>query len=71
MTVPFKKPKNGELTQKQKDFNRELSSERILVEHVIGKLKFFKILSNSFRNRINQHELLFKNIAGIYNLMLA
>jgi len=69
--IPFKKPKKGKLTKEQKLYNKALSSERILVEHVIGKMKIFKILANQFRNRLNQHDVIFKNVAGLYNLSLA
>jgi len=71
LEVPFKKPKKGELTATQKAFNRIFSSERIKVEHVLGKMKIFKILAHEFRNPKKSHGLIFKNIAGLYNMMYA
>ena len=34
ITTPYKKPKNGELSQEQKEENKMLSSNRIFVEHL-------------------------------------
>lgn len=67
--TPVKKPKGGELSQDQKQFNKAHSRERILVEHVIGKMKIFKILAERYRNKRKDHMLIFKNIAGIHNLV--
>ena len=69
--VPVKKPKGGELSDQEKEANRLFSKERIIIEHVIGKLKIFKILSYRFRNRIQDHYIIFKNVAGLYNLRFA
>ena len=37
--TPKKKPRGGELSQSDRQANKELASQRIVVEHVIGKLK--------------------------------
>lgn len=71
ITLPNKKPKGKELTKKEKQFNKELSKQRITVEHSFGKMKIYQILSQRFRNPRNKHSLIFKNIAGLHNLMFA
>lgn len=71
ITVPNKKPKKIELTKEEKDFNKQFSRERIKIEHVFGKMKVFQILSQRFRNPRAKHALIFKNIAGLYNLTYA
>lgn len=43
--TPQKKPKNRELTASQKQQNKEFSSERIVVEHVIRLMKIFRVAS--------------------------
>jgi len=43
---------------------------RILAEHVIGKLKVFRILSERYRNRRKRFGLRFNLIAAIYNFEL-
>jgi len=68
--LPKKKSKKNPLSKKDKQNNRKLSSQRVLVEHVIGKLKIFKILSDRYRNRRRRFGLRFNLIAGIYNFEL-
>ena len=65
--IPAKKSKLHPLTPEQKVANRELASQRIFVEHVIGKLKVFRILSERYRNRRKRFGLRFNLIASIYN----
>lgn len=47
--TPTKKPKGGELSELQKLKNKVLSSQRIIVEHVIRRVKTFRIASERFR----------------------
>lgn len=68
--IPFKKTKKIPLTQEQKQFNRQLAKERIVVEHVHRKLKIFRILSSKYRNQRRRFGLRFNLIAGIYNYEL-
>ena len=67
--LPYKKPKGKTLTIEQKQYNKQLSQKRVIIEHVIGKMKIFQILIQPFRNPLHKHSLIFKNVAGIYNLM--
>ena len=69
--LPHKKPKGKELTKQQKQYNTELSRKRIKVEHSFGKMKIYQILSQRFRNPLSKHTIIFKNIAGLHNLMFA
>lgn len=68
--IPAKKSKLHPLTPEQKVANRELAHRRILVEHVIRKLKIFRILSEKYRNRRKRFGLRFNLIAAIYNMEL-
>lgn len=65
--LPKKKSKNKPLSKLDKRNNNKLSSQRVFIEHVIGKLKIFKILSDKYRNRRKRFGLRFNLIAGIYN----
>lgn len=65
--LPKKKTKKHPLTKDDKNKNRELSSERVLNENVIGMLKRFKIIADKYRNRRKRFSLRFNLIAGIYN----
>lgn len=69
--TPTKKPKKKLLTDEQKAANRCLSQKRIYCEHVIGKLKIFRILKERYRNRRKRFGLRFNLIAALYNLSLA
>ena len=66
--TPFKKSKLHPLTPEQKQQNRLLSSCRVTVENAIRKLKRFRILSSTYRNRRKRFGLRFNLIAAIANL---
>jgi hypothetical protein len=66
-TTPRKKKRGTELSKEDKKFNHALSSVRITVEHVIGRIKWFRIIADRYRNRRKRFGLRFKLIAGIYN----
>jgi hypothetical protein len=68
--LPKKKSKKNPLSAEDKRNNRKLSGQRVLAEHVIGKIKIFKILSDRYRNRRRRFGLRFNLIAGIYNFEL-
>ena len=47
--TPKKKSKGGELSEAEKEENRRISQERIVVEHGIRKVKGFRILRDEYR----------------------
>jgi hypothetical protein len=69
--TPHKKPRKAELTDEQKQSNRELARRRVVVEHVIRSLKIFRILAERYRNRRRRFSLRFNLIAGLYNYELS
>lgn len=66
--IPIKKPKNKELDKASKNHNKELSRERIYVEHKIGQLKVFNILKQKYRNKRNKYGIKMNIIAGFVNM---
>ena len=68
--IPYKKPKNGQLTAEQKTFNRNLSRYRIKIEHVNRRIKRFKIFQYRYRNKQKKHHMRLPLICGIYNYEL-
>lgn len=68
--LPKKKTKKNPLSKEDKKKSRQLSSERVLNEHVIGVVKRFKIIADRYRNRRKRFGLRFNLIAGIYNFEL-
>lgn len=49
IVMPFKKPRNGTLTQMQKWFNQYVGQRRIVVEHAIRGIKRFHIVQQACR----------------------
>lgn len=68
--LPKKKTKKRPLSQEDKKSNKQLASQRVMVEHVIGLLKRFKIIADKYRNRRKRFGLRFNLISGIYNYEL-
>jgi hypothetical protein len=68
--IPKKKPRNGELSEEDRDYNRTLGQERIWVEHVNRRLKIFRILAQRYRNRRRRYGLRCNLIAALYNYEL-
>lgn len=66
--IPKKKSKLHELTEEEKEFNKQLSQKRIAIEHVNRELKIFRIMKETYRNHQNRYEHKLKIICGIYNL---
>jgi len=65
--IPTKKTKLQPLTKEDKIQNKEYSKRRIPIEHIIGVLKRWRILKETYRNRRKRFRLRFNLIAGIYN----
>jgi hypothetical protein len=68
--MPRKRSKKSPLTAEDKRNNRELSSDRVLNEHVIGSIKRFKIVADRYRNRRKRFGLRFNLVAGVHNFEL-
>lgn len=75
--IPFRKPRktaknpSPQLTEEQKQHNKAVSQTRILVEHAIGSMKFFKILKEDYRNRrCGYDDLSIEICAGLHNLYI-
>jgi hypothetical protein len=67
--IPYKKTKNRPLTKEERDYNHALSRFRVRVEHRIGRLKTFRILSERYRYPRNRYSVKISTVAGIVNLM--
>lgn len=69
ITTPRKKPKLGEITL-QKKANKEISSSRIGVEHVIGRVKIFRVASERFRLARSRYKQVMLTICGLVRLRI-
>jgi len=70
ITTPQKKPRKGELTANQKAGNKELSSKRIFVEHVIRLVKIFQIARQRFPLNSRTYEEVILTICGLVRLRI-
>jgi hypothetical protein len=59
--------RNHPLTLFEKLYNHLINKTRILVEHVIGRVKKFRIVSELFRNQRATHGNFFVAVAGLIN----
>lgn len=69
--TPFKKPRGGELSDEQLEFNRRLGTTRVRVEHCIGWVKNWAILANRFRAHHDIYTLVMQAVCGLVNLQTA
>jgi DDE superfamily endonuclease len=69
--TPKKKPKKGELSILEKDYNRVMAKERIGIEHINRRLKIFKIFGDRYRNCRRRYGLRCNLLAAIYNYELS
>ena len=68
---PKKKPKGKELTQDEKDSNREISSSRVRIEHIISGVKRCRIVKDKCRNWLKGFKDRIMEIAcGLHNFRL-
>ena len=73
--IPHKKPRKSkqnpdpQLTRKQKRENRQIGRVRVLVEHAIGGMKVFRVLTIRLRNHLKHlaDDFIFAT-AGLWNL---
>jgi DDE superfamily endonuclease/Helix-turn-helix of DDE superfamily endonuclease len=70
MTTPHKKPKKKELTEEQRAENKVISGKRIFIEHLMCRLKVFRILSDQFRLKSRRYRSVMLAICGLFRLKL-
>jgi len=68
---PKKKPRNGELSNTQKEENRQISKIRVEVEHQIGGIKRCQIVVQKFRNWVDHYiDDVMETACGLHNFRL-
>lgn len=66
--TPFKKKRNVNLTQEQKDYNKYLEKYRNNVERVNNRLKIFKCMVDRWRHSIDDQPRVVQVLAAIVNI---
>ena len=73
MTIlqPKKKPRGGELTAEEKEYNHRISRIRIQVEHAIGGVKRYRIVKDQLRNwKQGFRDQVMETCCGLHNFRL-
>ncbi|MFN4179513.1 MAG: transposase family protein, partial [Armatimonadota bacterium] len=65
---PKKKPKGGELTEEEKERNREINRERVEVEHKILAMKRYQFFGGKYRGRGKGYGETVELLAGLVNM---
>ncbi|MEH1913163.1 transposase family protein [Nostoc sp.] len=70
ITTPHKKPKNTEISELQKQENKQLSSRRIFVEHLICRVKIWRVASDRFRLARHRYSQVIMAVCGLVRLRI-
>ncbi|MDR4489468.1 MAG: transposase family protein [Candidatus Nitrosocosmicus sp.] len=65
--LPIKKKKGCELTVHEKEYNRNHSAKRIVIEHAICRIKKYRIMNDVFRNRLRKYDKVSDIVSGLVN----
>ncbi len=65
VTTPHKKPRKRELSELQKQENKVLSSSRIIIEHMIRRVKIFQVAAQRFRLRPQTYQQVILTVCGL------
>lgn len=69
--LPAKKPRGGKLIKNKKFRNTQQARKRVVVEHSIGGLKRYRILSDRLRmHNLEQFDVALEVCAGPWNFCL-
>ena len=69
---PIKRRRGSpKLTKTQKQYNRIVSKKRILVEHVISRMKKYAVMGQQYRHNLDQYDKDAKAVAALINFRLS
>jgi hypothetical protein len=69
--MPVHKPRGRDLSQFQKQQNKEISAFRVKVEHAIGRVKILRIVKESYRcHKLFFDDMVFDIACGLHNFRL-
>ena len=69
--VPHKASKHHPLTKEQKQDNRQLATERTMIEHRNRECKIFRICKERYRGKHKNYEKTWKLVSAIVNVKLS
>ena len=69
--LPHKKPRGKELSEQQKQENRDFSRQRVVCEHAHAGMKRYQAVAAIYRNRVPEFDdRLMLTAAGLWNFYL-
>jgi hypothetical protein len=72
IALPVKRRRNHRvLTRAERAVNRLQARQRIIVEHVLSRVKKYQVLVQVYRHRITDYNRRFRNVAALTNFRLA
>ena len=69
--VPFKASKYKKLTKEEKQHNKELSKQRVKIEHVNRRCKIFRAVKETYRGKHKNYSKTWNVVAALVNLRYA
>jgi len=67
-SIPKRKKRNQELSDDHKNYNKNHSKKRIIIEHTICRLKKYSILAaDVFRNKLRKYNRVSDIVSGLIN----
>ncbi len=65
---PKKKPRNRQLTKRERAKNRQINGVRAKVEHTIGDMKTYARMVDAYDGTLEEFETEFSVVTGLVNL---
>lgn len=65
--IPYKATKNQPLTKEQKQFNKQLAKDRILIEHINRRCKIFRLVKELYRGKHKKFNKNWNMVAMLVN----
>jgi hypothetical protein len=65
--MPNRKKRNPDLSVEEKENNKSHFRKRIVIEHTICRLKKYRIISETFRNRLRKYNRISDILLGLVN----
>lgn len=66
-SMPNRKRRKQDLSQEEKECNQNHSRKRMVIEHTICRLKKYRIMGDTFRNRLRKYNRVSDIVSGLVN----
>ena len=66
-SLPNRKNRNQKISEEERCYNKDQSKRRIVIEHIICRLKKYRILADVFRNRLRKYNKVTDIVSGLIN----